>query len=146
MPSIAQAMVELGDLDESMALARTIEKAGPRKKRSRTILESLADDNFKGVWYDPGGIKIVIGAEMMKVKDPAVAKQVLPRIAQEVRMSDDRLAQARLLSMIASLQANAGDFAGARADGRVRFPTSSERISPARATDFTMRSSRAFWR
>ena len=113
MPSIAHAMVEIGDLDGSMALLRTLRKSDRQTAISR-ILESLADDNFKGAWYDPGGIKIVIGAEMMDVKNPAMARQVLPKLAQVVRLSDDRLAQARLLSRIASLQANAGDFAGAR--------------------------------
>ena len=113
MTSIAQAMVEIGELDGSMALIRTLR--GPdRQKAISRIIESLADDNFKGPWYDPGGIKIVIGAEMTNVKNPGFAKQVLPKLAQEVRMSEDRLAQARLLSQIASLQANAGDFAGAR--------------------------------
>ena len=113
MPSIAQAMVEIGELDESMALLRTLGKRDWGKAVTG-IINSLADDNFKGAWYDPGGIKIVIGAEMMKVKNPDTARRALPRIAREVRMSNDRLAQARLLSMIASLQATAGDFAGSR--------------------------------
>jgi tetratricopeptide (TPR) repeat protein len=113
MAAIAEAMVETGDLDDAMTLLRTVAKVD-REKAITRIIESLADDNFKGTWSDPGGIKIVIGAEMMKVKNPAIAMNTLPRIAQVVRVSDDRLAQARLLSMIASLQADAGDFAGAR--------------------------------
>jgi tetratricopeptide (TPR) repeat protein len=114
LPSIAQAMVEIGDLDESMALLRTLKKSD-RQSAIMRIINSLADDNFKGPWYDPGGIKIVIGAEMMKVKDPAMAKHLLSKLARAVHESDDRLAQARLLSKIASLQADVGDFVGARA-------------------------------
>ena len=113
MATIAQAMVETGDLDDSMALLRTVGKVD-REKAIARIIESLADDNFKGAWTDPGGIKIVIGAEMMKVRDPKTARRVLPMVARVVSESDDRLAQARLLSKIASLQADAGDFVGAR--------------------------------
>jgi beta-lactamase regulating signal transducer with metallopeptidase domain len=113
MATIAQAMVEIGDMDDSMAMLRTV-GTREREKAITRIIESLADDNFKGAWADPGGIKIVIGAEMMKVKDLDMARRTLPRLAQVVCMSNDRLAQARLLSKIASLQADASDFTGAR--------------------------------
>ena len=112
MASIAEAMVEIGDLDGSMAMVRTFPKLEQQKAITR-IIESLADDHFKGAWHDPGGIKIVIGAEMMKVRDPEIAKKVLSTITREVRLIGDRLAEARLLSRIASLQADAGDFASA---------------------------------
>ena len=52
---------------------------------------------------------------MMKVKDPSHGQdKLLPRIAQEVRRSRIGWLRRRLLAEIASLQAEAGDFAGAR--------------------------------
>jgi beta-lactamase regulating signal transducer with metallopeptidase domain len=113
LPFVVQAMVAIGDLDEAMTLFRTLGKRD-RETAIERILESLADDGFHGSWDDPGGIKIVIGAEMMKVKDQALAKRALPKIAQVIHETNDRLFQARSLAMVAMLQADAGDFAGAR--------------------------------
>jgi tetratricopeptide (TPR) repeat protein len=45
MATIAQAMVEIGDLDDSMAVLRTVGNR-EREKAITTIIESLADDNF----------------------------------------------------------------------------------------------------
>ena len=113
LPFVVQAMVAIGDLDEAMTLLRTLGKRD-RETAIERILESLAEDQFHGSWDDPGGIKIVIGAEMMKVKDPSLANRTLPKIAQVIHETDDRLFQVRSLAMVAMLQADAGDFAGAR--------------------------------
>ena len=56
----------------------------------------------------------MLGAESMKVKDRTKTWQAMPKIAQAVRDCGDLLFQARMLAMIAHLQAKAGDFAGAR--------------------------------
>jgi len=113
MPYVAQAMADTGDLDGALALVRTLGKFG-KPAAMRMIIESFADNDFHGAWLDPGGIKIVIGAESMKVKDRAATRQAMPKIAQAVRDTGDALLQARTLSMISNLQAIAGDFAGAR--------------------------------
>ena len=113
LPYVAQAMVEIGDIDQALALVQTLGKYG-KPAALRKIVESFAEDDFHGAWYDPGGIKIVIGADAMKVKDKVATTQAMPKLVQAVRDTDDILVQVRTLSTIANLQAQAGDFAGAR--------------------------------
>jgi tetratricopeptide (TPR) repeat protein len=112
-PYVARALAEIGDLDGALALARTLEKHG-RHSAFRMIIKSYTEEDFGGVGLDMGGIKIVLGAESMKVKERTATRQVMPKIARAVRDSGDVLFQARLLATIAHLQAKAGDFAGAR--------------------------------
>jgi len=113
MPYVARAMAEIGGMDEALKLTRTLGKRG-QLDAMRMIVESFADDDYHGPWDDPGGVKIVIGAESMKVKDRAATRQAMPKIAQAVRDTGNTILQVRALSMIANLQAKAGDFAGAR--------------------------------
>ena len=110
---LAQSMVEIGDIDRAVALVLTLGKHGKPAALQR-IVESFADDDFHGAWDESSGIKIVIGGDAMKVKDRIATRQAMPKIAQAVRRMDDKLLQVRTLSMIANLQAQAGDFAGAR--------------------------------
>jgi len=113
MTYVAGARAEIGDLDGALGLAQTLGKYG-RSAALEEIVESFAEDDFHGARNDPAGVKILIGAESMKVKDRATTRQAMPKIAQAVRDTGDTLLQARMLSMIANLQVKAGDFAGAR--------------------------------
>jgi beta-lactamase regulating signal transducer with metallopeptidase domain/tetratricopeptide (TPR) repeat protein len=112
LPFVAQAMVEIGDFDRALALVQRLGKHGASAALHR-IIESFADDDYHGSWDDAGGIKIVIGADAMKVKDKVATRQAMPKIAQAVREIGDVLLQVRALSMISNLQAQAGDFDGA---------------------------------
>ena len=77
-------MAEIGDLDGALKLVRRLGKRG-KLDAIRMIIESFTEDDFHGAWDDPGGIKIVIGAESMKVKDRTAARQAMPKLAQVVR-------------------------------------------------------------
>ena len=112
-PYVARAMAEIGDLEGALTLARTLGKHG-RHSAFRMIVKSYTEEDNGGVEFDPGGIKIRFGAESMKVMDRTTTRQVMPKIAQAVRDSGPPLFQARMLAMIAHLQAKAGDFSGAR--------------------------------
>ena len=112
-PYVAQALAEIGDLDGALTLARTLGKHG-RYNAFRMIVTSYAEEVYGGAGLDLGGIKIILGAESMKVKDRTTTRQVMPKIARAVCDSGDALFQARMLATIAHLQAKAGDFAGAR--------------------------------
>jgi len=114
MPYVAQAMADIGDLDGALALVQTLGKHGKPAAVRMIIVSFFAADDFHGAWLDPGGIKIVIGAEPVKLKDRAATRQAMPKIAQAVRGTGDTLLQVRMLSVIANLQAKAGDFTGAR--------------------------------
>ncbi len=110
---VSQTLVEIGELDRALAMVRALEK-GNRPAALRRIVESFAEDDYRGAWNDPGGIKIVIGADAMKVKDKAATRTAMPRIADAVRETGNALLQVRTLSTIANLQAQSGDFTGAR--------------------------------
>ena len=112
MALVGDSLVEIGDLDGALELARSLGKYG-RRSALQAIIKSLADGQL-GVGYDEGGIKIMIGAESLQLKDRESARRDLPRITQVVRGIPDPLLQARTLSMIAHLQAKAGEFAAAR--------------------------------
>ncbi len=109
---VATAMAETGDLDEALKLVGTLGK-NARQTAMQKIVETLTEDQDGGGWLVTGGIKITIGADSLKMKDKNSALTTLPRIAQAARSLDDPLVQVRTLSMIAHLQAKAGDFAGA---------------------------------
>ena len=110
---VSQALVEIGEVDRALAMVRGLEK-GNRPATLRRIVESFAEDDYHGAWNDPGGIKIVIGADAMRVKDKAATRTAMPRIADTVREIENSLLQVRTLSTISNLQAHAGDFTGAR--------------------------------
>jgi len=113
MPYIVESMAEIGDLDGALNLARNLGKNG-MTKALQMILESFAEDDYRNSWVDLAGIKILIGADSMTVKDRAATIRAMPRISQAVREIGDLLVQVRTLSMISNLQASAGDFVGAR--------------------------------
>ncbi len=112
---VAQALSEIGDLEGAIRMTSSLPDESTKHKALRLIVDSLANDEQNGVWFDQGGIKITIGAETFTIEDRAAARRDLPRIAQAVRDTDGPLLQARTLSAIAHLQAKAGDCAGALA-------------------------------
>ena len=112
-PFVAQALAEIGDLDGALTLARTLGKHG-QYSAFRMIVTSYAEEVYGGAGLDLGGIKIILGAESLKVKDRATTRQVMPKIARAVCGSGDALFQTRMLATIAHLQAKADDFVGAR--------------------------------
>jgi beta-lactamase regulating signal transducer with metallopeptidase domain/tetratricopeptide (TPR) repeat protein len=112
-PFVAQTLAEIGDLDGALTLARTLVKHG-RYRAFRRIVTSYAEEVYGGAGLDLGGIKIILGAESLKVKDRATTRQVMPKIARAVCGSGDALFQTRMLATIAHLQAKADDFVGAR--------------------------------
>ncbi len=107
------ALVEIGELDPGLSLAQTLGSNG-NLAAIKKIVETFAEEDFHDAWDDPGGIKIVIGATGMKLKDGATTSEALAKIAQAVRDGGDALVRARTLSFIANLQAMTHDFAGAR--------------------------------
>jgi beta-lactamase regulating signal transducer with metallopeptidase domain/tetratricopeptide (TPR) repeat protein len=109
---VAEAMAEIGDLDGALALVRTLGKHG-QYSGFQMIIKAHTEE-IAGVGLNLDGIPITLGAESMKVKDRATTRQAMLKIAQAVRDSGDALFQARMLAIIAHLQAKAGDFAGAR--------------------------------
>ena len=113
MAYVAVSMAESGDLDGALELTRTLGKYG-RQSALRNIIESLADRHPQGAAFEWGGIRLLIGAGELELKEREAAQPELPRIAQVVRGIPDPLLQARTLSMIAHLQAKAGALAAAR--------------------------------
>ena len=91
---VAKSMVEIGDTDDALKLVQSLGKAAKAGALQR-IVESFADDDYHGGWSEQGGIKIVIGADAMKVKDKAATRQAMPKIARAVRESGDALVQVR---------------------------------------------------
>ncbi|QEH39252.1 Regulatory protein BlaR1 (plasmid) [Aquisphaera giovannonii] len=111
---LAQSQFEAGELDEPLALAGEL----PPEDMQRVyagVLAGLADESNRGFWWDPAGMNIKIGSPWLRPKDRARARHVLPRIAAAVRATGDARTQARTLVSIVSLQARAGDVAGALA-------------------------------
>jgi beta-lactamase regulating signal transducer with metallopeptidase domain/tetratricopeptide (TPR) repeat protein len=113
MPRVVQAMAEIGDLDRAINLAQSLGKHG-MPAAMRKIVESFAEDGFQGDWFDPAGVKILIGAKSLKVRDRAATIRAMPKIARAVLDFGDTLLQVHTLSIISNLQASAGDFVGAR--------------------------------
>jgi beta-lactamase regulating signal transducer with metallopeptidase domain/tetratricopeptide (TPR) repeat protein len=112
MPHVASAMAETGDLDGALKLVGALGKTA-RQTAMRKIIETLTEDDGRRGWLVTGGIKIMIGADSLRMKDKNSALTTLPRIAEAVRSLDDPLTQVRTLSTIAHLQAKASDFGSA---------------------------------
>lgn len=109
---VVGALSQTGDLDGALRLITTFPDPKSRSRAFQKVLDSVAHDKQDGAWLKPGGLKIEIGAESYKVENEADARRDLPRLARAVREALDPLEQARTLSMIAHLQAKAGDFPG----------------------------------
>ena len=90
MPYVASDMAETGGLDGALKLVQGLGKTA-RQTAMRKIIETLTEDDGKRGWLVTGGIKIMIGADSLRMKDKNSALTTLPRIAQAVRSLDDPL-------------------------------------------------------
>ena len=143
MAQITRAMAETGDFDGALQLAGRLNKHGSQSAIGR-IVDSFTENEPGEGWLPVGGIKITIGAPSLRIKDREAALAALPKLALAARTIADPPIQAQTLSMLAHLQAKAGDFAGAI--NRLNpFQRSSARIFLARAMAFMMPSSRVRW-
>ncbi len=111
--SVACNLAEIGELDEAIVLLKTLK---PRflHENLRRILETLSNAETVA-WLDASGIKITIGSPSLSLKEKSTARTVLPKLAALARSSGDAKTQARTLSIMAHLQARAGDFSDALA-------------------------------
>ena len=109
---IAQALARTGDLDGALQLTKSLGKSGA-ESAIRMIVDFFTDYEPGEGWLPTGGIKLTIGAESLKITDQEAARIALPKLVQFTREIGSPLVQARTLSMLAHLQAKAGDFAGA---------------------------------
>ena len=100
---------EPGDLDEAITLIKTL-KPEARLEGARLALQMLTIDKGTANWLDSGEIKITIGGPSLAPRSSAVARDALPKLAALIRSWDDAKEQARTLSVVAHLQARAGDF------------------------------------
>jgi tetratricopeptide (TPR) repeat protein len=109
---VAQALAETGDFDGAFRLAKSLGKYGTQSA-IRRIVDSFTEYEPGEGWLPSGGIKLAIGADTLKIKDHEAARMALPKLVQFARDIGDPLIQVRTLSMLAHLQAKAGDLAGA---------------------------------
>ena len=94
---LARSLSEVGSIEAAMKVVESL--AGPgRLKALEEMIESLGEDESQNVWLDMSGMKILIGAGWLKLKDPAAARKVLPRIALAVLALGDPLVTGRALS------------------------------------------------
>jgi tetratricopeptide (TPR) repeat protein len=103
-----------GQIDSALALLPNLQPAWLEREMSEMI-ESLADPDSLGPWADFGKVSISIGDPMLVLKNPAQARTTLLRIAEALGGVDNAKVRARLLAIVARLQAVAGDFDGALA-------------------------------
>ncbi len=109
---VARAMAVTGDSDGALQLTRGLGN-GVGQSVIQGIVDSFTEYQAGDGWLQNGGIKITIGAWMLKIKDREAARAALPKLVRAARSIGDPLSQARTLSMLAHLQAMAGDLAGA---------------------------------
>ena len=93
MVEIAESLAEIGDLDGALGLTRDLGKHGSRSAL-RGIISSLADAHPRGWGGDMYGIKRMIGAGSIQLKERSSARRDLPKIAKVVRGIPDPLLQA----------------------------------------------------
>lgn len=101
------------DLDGALDQIRTA-APGRRNRAVRRILEALGETT-PWPWLDANGLKINIGDPGLVMKDPARARADLPKILAVARTVEDAKGRARTLAVLARLQAQADDLAGALA-------------------------------
>ncbi len=109
---VTQAMAETGDFDGALQLTKSLKEYGA-ESAIRKIVDSFTEYVPGEGWFSTGGIKLTIGAESLKLKDSNASRIALPKLVQFAREIGNSLFQARTLSMLAHLQAKAGDYAGA---------------------------------
>jgi beta-lactamase regulating signal transducer with metallopeptidase domain len=112
LAEVTRALAEAGDFDGALELVASLDKYG-RQSAIERIVESFTEDELGEGWLPISGIKITIGAPSRRLKDREAAGIALPKLVQATTAISDPLIQARTLSMLAHLQAKAGDFAGA---------------------------------
>ena len=117
LSTLAGSLADLGDLDGAFALVAEL-SGSAQQSAIGEILDGLATEDRRVVWYDPSGIKIAIGDPSLTPEDPESARVILPKIAGKIRALDDPKVRARTLAVVAHLQARAGDFDGAMATAR----------------------------
>lgn len=117
LSKLVRALADAREIDRALALAREL---SPKQQQSAfaTVLDTLSDDDHTGPWFDPVGINIKIVDRWRTPKDPAATRGALPKIAEAARASSSIKVQARVLGIIAHLQARAGDIPGALATAR----------------------------
>lgn len=101
------------DLDGALGQVRSMAPAR-RNRALRRILDDLCKTE-PTPWLDAAGIKINIGDPGLAVKDAAVARAALPKILAVVQTVEGPKERARTLAIVAQLQAQADDLAGALA-------------------------------
>ncbi|OJW20496.1 MAG: hypothetical protein BGO49_04620 [Planctomycetales bacterium 71-10] len=101
------------DLDGALDQIRTA-APGRRNRALRRLLEHLGETR-PGPWLDANGLKINIGDPYLAMKDRARARADLPKILAVARTVEDAKGRARTLAVLARLQAQADDLAGALA-------------------------------
>jgi beta-lactamase regulating signal transducer with metallopeptidase domain len=109
---VAQALAQTGDFDGAFQLAKSLGKFGVQGA-IRKIVDSFTEYEPGEGWLPSGSIKLTIGADTLKIKDHETARMALPKLVQFARDIGDPLIQVRTLSMLAHLEAKAGDLAGA---------------------------------
>ena len=113
--TLAGTLSAAGDFDQALALLR--EMTPPMQQAALGwILESISAEVRRNL--ELGGIEIWIEYPILSPKDPAVARVALPKIAAAARALRNPRMEAIELAMIAPLQANSGDLAGALATAR----------------------------
>jgi len=130
MPYVAAAAAETGDLDGALAMAWALEEPGSLAALDHIIEAFATVDEHHAAWFDPGGIKITVGAGLLTPKDPAAARRDLPAVARSVIGHGTPALQSRVLSKVAHLQAKAGDLAGALGTARA-IPGVKRKAGPA---------------
>ena len=124
---ITRAMAETGDFDGALQLAGSLDERG-RQSAIQRIVDSFTEQESGEGWLPAGGIKITIGASMLKLKDRDAARIALPKLVQAAVLIRDQLIRTRTLSTLAHLQAKAGDF--------VEAIRTAESIPTIKRTDF----------
>lgn len=114
---LVRTLAEARELDRALVIVREMSPEAQQPAFSQ-ILDTLSNDDHTGPWLDPVGINIKIVDRWRSPKNPASARAALPKIAEAARASASVKVQARVLGIIAHLQARAGDIPGALATAR----------------------------
>jgi len=114
---LVSAHQEAGDLDGALSVVRDLPPA-EQQKALTDMMDRMSIDERLEPWLDTSGIKVTVGNPGLRPKDPAAARNVLPKIADAARAAGDARVEARTLATVAVLQARAGDVTGALATAR----------------------------
>ncbi len=114
---LVRSLAEAGEVDRALAIVREVSPEEQQPAFSQ-ILDTLSDDDHTGPWLDPVGINIKIVDRWRTPKETAATRAELPKVAEAARASGSAKVQARVLGIIAHLQARAGDIPGALATAR----------------------------